>query len=183
MKPRRREVNIFNMSVLDLLTGALGAFCFLTLALFPSYYRSRNSSNSAAANYPPAQSSSSGKPGIPPFSITEVWTSNTEGYRCGTIKLKDLHAPRGRQSYSQVAMRGDVAGYDNIIYLFLYDTGSYRATITGYGSSPSCFFRYLLHTSKENMPGYALMTETPVDYLFNLEVKPDQLITSIAPRR
>ena len=39
MKPRNREVNIFNMSVLDLLTGALGAFCFLTLALFPAYFK------------------------------------------------------------------------------------------------------------------------------------------------
>ena len=42
MKPRNREVSIFNMSVLDLLTGALGAFCFLTLALFPYYYKAQN---------------------------------------------------------------------------------------------------------------------------------------------
>ena len=37
MKPRNREVNIFNMSLLDILCGALGAFCFLTLTLFPYY--------------------------------------------------------------------------------------------------------------------------------------------------
>jgi hypothetical protein len=37
MKVRRREVNIFNMSLLDILCGALGAFCFMMLALFPSY--------------------------------------------------------------------------------------------------------------------------------------------------
>src|SRR5919202_5362311 len=37
MKPRNREVNIFNMSLLDILCGALGAFCFLMLALFPYY--------------------------------------------------------------------------------------------------------------------------------------------------
>ena len=42
MKPRNREVNIFNMSVLDLLTGALGAFCFLTLALFPYYFKAQS---------------------------------------------------------------------------------------------------------------------------------------------
>ena len=37
MKSRNREVNIFNMSLLDILSGALGAFCFLTLVLFPYY--------------------------------------------------------------------------------------------------------------------------------------------------
>jgi hypothetical protein len=35
MKVQRREVNIFNMSLLDILCGALGAFCFLMLALLP----------------------------------------------------------------------------------------------------------------------------------------------------
>jgi hypothetical protein len=37
MKPRSREINIFNMSLLDILCGALGAFCFLMLVLFPFY--------------------------------------------------------------------------------------------------------------------------------------------------
>lgn len=37
MKPRNREINIFNMSLLDILCGALGAFCFLMLGLFPYY--------------------------------------------------------------------------------------------------------------------------------------------------
>lgn len=39
MKSRNREVNIFNMSLLDILCGALGAFCFMMLALFPYYTR------------------------------------------------------------------------------------------------------------------------------------------------
>lgn len=38
MKRRNREVNIFNMSLLDILCGALGAFCFMMLSLLP-YYR------------------------------------------------------------------------------------------------------------------------------------------------
>jgi FtsZ-binding cell division protein ZapB len=38
MKRNNREVNIFNMSLLDILCGALGAFCFLMLSLLP-YYR------------------------------------------------------------------------------------------------------------------------------------------------
>ncbi len=37
MRSSSREVNIFNMSLLDILCGALGAFCFLMLVLFPSY--------------------------------------------------------------------------------------------------------------------------------------------------
>ena len=37
MRARNREVNIFNMSILDILCGALGAFCFMMLALFPYY--------------------------------------------------------------------------------------------------------------------------------------------------
>jgi len=35
----KREVNIFNMSLMDILCGALGAFCFMTIALFPHYGR------------------------------------------------------------------------------------------------------------------------------------------------
>src|SRR4051812_19903051 len=37
MRARTREVNIFNMSLLDILCGALGAFCFMTLVLLPYY--------------------------------------------------------------------------------------------------------------------------------------------------
>jgi hypothetical protein len=35
MKSRNREVNIVNMSLLDILCGALGAFCFMMLVLLP----------------------------------------------------------------------------------------------------------------------------------------------------
>jgi hypothetical protein len=35
MKARNREINIFNMSLLDILCGALGTVCFLMLVLFP----------------------------------------------------------------------------------------------------------------------------------------------------
>jgi hypothetical protein len=37
MRARNREVNIFNMSLLDILTGMLGAFLFLMLGLVPYY--------------------------------------------------------------------------------------------------------------------------------------------------
>lgn len=53
MKSGNREVNIFNMSLLDILCGALGAFCFMMLALFPYYKPNLNQnlgSNQAAAD-------------------------------------------------------------------------------------------------------------------------------------
>jgi hypothetical protein len=37
MRARSREINIFNMSLLDILCGALGAFCFMMLVLMPYY--------------------------------------------------------------------------------------------------------------------------------------------------
>jgi len=49
MKPRNREINIFNMSLLDVLTGALGAFCFMTLSLFPYYKPSASGGGQGAA--------------------------------------------------------------------------------------------------------------------------------------
>jgi hypothetical protein len=41
MRGRSREVNIFNMSLLDILCGALRAFCFLMLTLFPDHIRAK----------------------------------------------------------------------------------------------------------------------------------------------
>ena len=37
MRARNREINIFNMSLLDILCGALGAFCFMMIVLLPYY--------------------------------------------------------------------------------------------------------------------------------------------------
>src|SRR5690242_3331541 len=37
MARRNREINIFNMSLLDILCGALGAFCFMMLVVLPYY--------------------------------------------------------------------------------------------------------------------------------------------------
>lgn len=50
MKPRNREINIFNMSLLDILCGALGAFCFLMLALFPYYAKGSGATAQSAEN-------------------------------------------------------------------------------------------------------------------------------------
>src|SRR4051812_40465702 len=37
MRAKNREINIFNMSLLDILTGMLGAFLFLMLGMVPYY--------------------------------------------------------------------------------------------------------------------------------------------------
>lgn len=37
MKPRNREITIFNLSMLDVISGAVGAFLIITVVLFPSY--------------------------------------------------------------------------------------------------------------------------------------------------
>ncbi|MEQ1907930.1 MAG: hypothetical protein ABMA15_03860 [Vicinamibacterales bacterium] len=50
MKKQNREVNIFNMSLLDILCGALGAFCFMMLALFPSYIKAKNATESGSGD-------------------------------------------------------------------------------------------------------------------------------------
>ncbi len=49
MRASRREVSIFNMSLLDILCGALGAFCFLTLTLFPYYGKKEQDSGARLA--------------------------------------------------------------------------------------------------------------------------------------
>ena len=39
MKPRNREVNIFNMSMLDVISSALGAILIVMVVLFPTTTR------------------------------------------------------------------------------------------------------------------------------------------------
>ena len=53
MRARSREVNIFNMSLLDILTGMLGAFLFLMLGLVPYYMRAQNPQNQQNQNQTP----------------------------------------------------------------------------------------------------------------------------------
>ena len=49
MKSRNKEVNIFNMSLLDILCGALGAFCFMMLSLFPDHAKVKDLQAQVAA--------------------------------------------------------------------------------------------------------------------------------------
>ena len=126
MKPRNREVNIFNMSVLDLLTGALGAFCFLTLALFPSYFKTQKSSASDQQ-----QQLGKTKKGIPPFSLAQIFTADDKGNLCGALRLDDIQAPNGNKSFRQLPFASaEAEGYKRTVYLFMFDPAHYKLTIT-----------------------------------------------------
>ncbi len=146
MKPRNREVNIFNMSVLDLLTGALGAFCFLTLALFPYYFKARNAS--ASTSKPAATASNaaelqaendslkkqiaaekaSGKQ-MQPFVLMLLTATDSQNRICAYMKLKGVTTPPGAPA---VGYRiPDKASDDSPLdfYLFALQAGEYHFTV------------------------------------------------------
>ena len=162
MKPRNREVNIFNMSVLDLLTGALGAFCFLTLALFPYYFKAQGASakpsqapspgvnlgqlqaeNDTLAQQIAAEKASGQQ--MPAFVLMSVgsYFTNT-GNGCATVKLVGITPPSGAPSagYRPTGTQtpdGRYYGY----YLFLQRVGQYgididAAPAQGGASSGEC---------------------------------------------
>ena len=141
MKSRNREVNIFNMSVLDLLTGALGAFCFLTLALFPYYFKAQNAaaagSGAGAANASlearneslKAQIASERAAGnqMPPFALLRLGSTNAQGTAsCATFVLKSATQPPGAPpvGYRPTGVQPDGSSYG--IYLFAIRPGPYR---------------------------------------------------------
>jgi len=190
VKARHREVNIFNMSVLDLLTGALGAFCFLTLALFPSYFKTHVPSASddqlEKEQERLARQFGKTKLGIPPFSVAQIYTMNDSGQYCGVLKIDDLKAPRGNKSFRQLpfAAGSGAEGYESYAFLFLFDPGLYHMTITAYETSPPCRLAFTQFISQgQQLSTNADLTNAPVPYAFNPEVKPEQLITSILPHR
>jgi hypothetical protein len=49
VKIPKREINIFNMSLLDILTGALGAFLFLMIGMIPAYTKMSQSAAAAVS--------------------------------------------------------------------------------------------------------------------------------------
>jgi len=139
MKPRNREVSIFNMSVLDLLTGALGAFCFLTLALFPSYFRAQTGSgpktdpNAALKAKNEAlkeQIENARAEGhrMPPFAMLSISSSNAKNTACATFTLKSLSSPAGAPRMGYRALSPTATGYYGY-YLFAVRTGAYRIRV------------------------------------------------------
>jgi hypothetical protein len=189
VKPRNREVNIFNMSVPDLLTGALGAFCFLTLALFPSYFKAHNPSvaneHHEARQQRTEKQFGKAKKGIPPFSLAEISAVNDKGNGCGFFKVDGVQAPRGSNSLRRLPFSAgsEAEGYERYNCLFLFDPGPYRLTATAYATSLPCRIQYAQQNEQGSTAPVGVLTNSPAPYLFNFELKPEQLITSILPHR
>ncbi len=155
MKPRNREVNIFNMSVLDLLTGALGAFCFLTLALFPYYFKAKNASASTSKpNATPsnaaqleAQNASlkkqidaekaSGQQ-MQPFIMLLLTANDQNNVSCASIRLKSATEPPGAPPIGyrvpDTASDGSPLDY----YIFALQAGEYHFTVNVISAKPNC---------------------------------------------
>ncbi|HEY1850207.1 MAG TPA: hypothetical protein VGG60_04205 [Candidatus Binataceae bacterium] len=152
MKPRNREVNIFNMSVLDLLTGALGAFCFLTLALFPSYFKVvGGSAADKAAEAKAAQalkevhvkleselaSAKANQNGMPPFAMAFVTMSNPQNTVCGAFQVASASGPGGEAAVKMLPNYVQ-NGYDLNLNMFLLAPGTYNLSLTAHAQSLPC---------------------------------------------
>jgi hypothetical protein len=136
MKPRNREVNIFNMSVLDLLTGALGAFCFLTLALFPSYYKTHKTSPAASSNTAHAQPAKprpqprSLEGPVPPFGFLNIsaYTSDYPG-ACGSLEVTGSSNASGGALSSFPGVAATTPGSYGQFFLLAFQPGAYHLTV------------------------------------------------------
>ncbi|HUA34228.1 MAG TPA: hypothetical protein VMA09_11525 [Candidatus Binataceae bacterium] len=157
MKPRNREVSIFNMSVLDLLTGALGAFCFLTLALFPYYFKATGASagiSSTDANQAKKAAeqlkeinlklksqlatAKANQAGMPPFAMASLFASPPNAPNsCGALQVTDYSGPGGQQAVKLLPTAGS-NGYDTGLDLFLLAPGDYSITVTAYATGLPC---------------------------------------------
>lgn len=132
MKPRNREVNIFNMSVLDLLTGALGAFCFLTLALFPSYYKSHRSGAKSGAQKQAAepQPRVKGLAGpVPPFAYLSLGAFNNDRPdACATLEVTGSSSESGG-TLSFFPGAEIASGAYARFFLFAFAPGAYHLSV------------------------------------------------------
>lgn len=146
MKSRKREVNIFNMSVLDLLTGALGAFCFLMLALLPYSFNARASgaespshpakSRSSRKKIPPKHAAKRGNV-LPRFALLVLQTSNNQNKECGSLKVQSAQAPPGSPNLdyrATLVSGGAVMEYN----LFALHTGRYHLVVDATPSGAGC---------------------------------------------
>lgn len=190
MKPRNREVSIFNMSVLDLLTGALGAFCFLTLALFPSYFKvtgasaAVSSADAAQAKKAAEQlkeinvklksqlaTATANQAGMPPFAMASLFASppNAPG-SCGAFKITDYSGPGGQQAVKLLPTVGQ-NGYDSGLDLFLLAPGNYSVTVTAYAANLPCSLWLTVNGAKGQVQTSSVMNTTSLaSYTLNYSV-------------
>jgi hypothetical protein len=177
MKPRNREVTIFNMSVLDLLTGALGAFCFLTLALFPSYYSAQKEASPATpsdtakkeAGKPTAEVKGLAGP-VPPFSVLYLGAAPPgETTLCAGLEVTTASSESG----------GDLApfpgteispGSHGDFYLFALHAGAFHLALRATPIHMPCEVTLTLQNPNNNWEKKEQIKDAqhPVEFDFNI---------------
>ncbi|MFZ1889206.1 MAG: hypothetical protein WAU33_14335 [Candidatus Binataceae bacterium] len=190
MKPRNREVNIFNMSVLDLLTGALGAFCFLTLALFPYYFKAQHAAAAPANPDKDKQQQLAAEhkklkaelaniksgTGLAPFTLVSVFTSSGAGGSCAQIKVKKEQAPGAPTSIKVLPTSQVQHGYYSAAMLFMFEPGAYQLTFEVSGARAGCKL-YISPMGKNASPQQSAALSSATQTLpWNYTVNPGQLV-------
>lgn len=185
MKPRKRDIEIFNMSVLDLLTGALGAFCFLTLALFPYYYLSHevSAAETKAAKELAAQSrkihsqiaeAAPGSNGMPPFAVGNLYSTNPRNEPCGAFQITNYSGPGGDASIKMLPanIRN---GYSTFAVFFMLAPGNYQIMATAYANSLPCSL-HIVELGKTSSPdSYVNLTRSLEQFTLSTEAKAEDL--------
>lgn len=191
MKPRNREVNIFNMSVLDLLTGALGAFCFLTLALFPYYFKAQHAAAAPANPGKDKQQQLTAEhkqleaelanikngTGLAPFTLVSVFTASGSGGSCALIRIKKDQAPGALTSIKILPTSQVQHGDYTQAMLFMFEAGTYQLSFEVASAQPGCKL-YITPMGKNAPPQQSgvltggAQTMAPWSYTVN----PDQLV-------
>ncbi len=190
MKPRNREVSIFNMSVLDLLTGALGAFCFLTLALFPYYFKATgasagvNAADSAqAAKAAEAlrainvklkselATAKAGGRGMPPFAMIQLASEDNNGSLCGGYQVTNYSGPGGDAAIKLLPFAVGKNGFSRLTEVFLIAPGTFTITLSAYGGNSPCQITF---NGLPNAPSLPL-TASVASYTVTFPITADQL--------
>ncbi len=155
MKPRNREVSIFNMSVLDLLTGALGAFCFLTLALFPYYYKASGATTGDSSQLETenatlrakieAHKATGGQ--LPPFALVEISNGDDQGNSCADMHIQNVANPFGPSGISSYPGQTDGSGRMVNLLLLAFKPGVYTVTIGVGQIGPKCSLNWAVDSA------------------------------------
>jgi hypothetical protein len=179
MKPRNREVNIFNMSVLDLLTGALGAFCFLTLALFPSYYKTHR--GSAATGKTVKKETAKPKPQVrglegpvPPFGFLSLGAYPSDRPEaCAGLEVTGSSSESG--GALSLFPRGVIApGKYARFLLFAFQPGAYHLTVRVKPIRMPCDVNLDLRNPNNDWTKSASVSDPgqPIEFDFSISFRP-----------
>jgi hypothetical protein len=123
MKPKNREINIFNMSLLDILCGALGTFCFLTLVLFPYY---RPNKNVKAPEVPPGVDPKSYDQAMARIRELEETVRKFQNYSKqleGQVSQAQAQAKELQERLSKASEKTSQLAYRNPFIMFMSEGG------------------------------------------------------------